>query len=413
MKTTHPQVIELTVVSDRPAFASEVRRAAGGADGVRVGVLERGAGPASAADCLALIEARPAAVLLIDAGDDPGKAILLAQGIFERQPTPRIMVAGPGSDPSLILGAQRAGASEYLPVPFDRESLLDALQRVWKRVAPEAGGGSRGRGRIATFLGSKGGCGTTTVAANLAVTLATQGHPTLLVDLDLSAGDLAILMDLTPAFGVPDVVQNVHRLDRELLNGMVLKHRSGLEVLCSGEDPERAGEVDPSRVAPVLAFLRGQFECVVVNARDAFDPLAMAAAQHSDTVHLVAWLDLLALRRAQWSLRRMSQAGIADDVLRLVINRYEKNPYISLAEAEKVLAMKVAWTIPSDPRAVRHALNEGIPAVSASRNGLSASFREYASRFAGQRRPAAPAPRRFLGLFPSARPVPAEGGVRS
>ena len=412
MKTTGLTVIDLRIVSDRPAFAAEVQRLAGEADGVRSRVLDGGFRPGSAAACLSALQEEAAAVILIDAGADAASALALVRQIFERQPSPRVIVAGPATDPALILDSQRAGAGEFLPVPFDRKSLMETVQRLRRRVAPEAGASTVDRGRILTFLGSKGGCGTTTVASNLAVTLARHGHRTLLVDLDLTAGDVAVLLDLVPSFGVPDVVQNAHRLDPELLAGMVMKHRSGLEVLCAGEDPERAAEVAASRMAPVLAFLREQYACVVVNARDAFDPLAAAAAQHADAVHVVTTLDLLALRRAQWSLQHLAHEGIASDVLRLVINRHEKNPYISLDEAEKVLGMKVACTIPADPRSVRHALHEGVPAVSANRNGLHAAFENYAGRLVARpRTAAAPVRRSLLGLFTAARRPVAEGGL--
>ena len=412
MNATRRPVIDLRIVSDRPSFVAEVQTLATEADGVRARVLEGGDRPGSASAALAALAENAAAALLIDATSDGRGALEIVRTIFERHPSLRVVVAGPASDPALILESQRAGASEFLPVPFDRQTLLETLQRLRRRAAPEASLASMERGRILTFLGSKGGCGTTTVASNLAVTLARQGHPTVLVDLDLTAGDASVLLDLTPAFGVPDVVQNAHRLDRELLNGMVVKHSSGLEVLCAGEDPERAGEVGARHVGPILAFLRDQYKCVVVNARDAFDPVGAAAAQHADAVHLVTSVDLLALRRAQWSLRRLSQEGIAPEVLRLVVNRYEKNPHISLDEAEKVLGLKVTWTIPADARTVHHAVHEGLPAVSASRNGLHAAFEEYAGRLFARPKSAAPARRTLLSLFtaPARRPA-AEGGA--
>src|SRR5262249_25836807 len=137
---------------------------------------------------------------------------------------------------------------------------------------------SRKQGRVLPILGAKGGCGATTAAANLAVTIARRGHSTLLMDLDLSAGDIALLLNLTPTFSVLDVVQNLHRLDRELLNGMTVKHASGLKVLPASENPDRAASgVQPSHVTQMLKFLKEQFDFVVINTRDFADPLAMAA----------------------------------------------------------------------------------------------------------------------------------------
>jgi pilus assembly protein CpaE len=191
-------------------------------------------------------------------------------------------------------------------------------------------------------------------------------------------------------------------MDRELLNGMVLKHVSGLEVLAASENPEKAAGADPARVAQLLKFVREQYDCVVINTGDLADPMTQASLSHSDLIHVVTTLDLLALRRAQWCLRRFEQAGIARDTIRLVINRYDKNPYVSPEEAEKVLEMKVSWTVPLDTRSIPEALNDGIPFVSRNRNGLSTCFEDYAHSLSPAAVPsaAAPAKKKVLGIFP-------------
>ncbi len=402
---------ELLIVSDRPAFQAEVHQAAVGAEGIGIGSVEGGPRPGSLAACLAALGSRKGAILLIDGLQDPAAALLLCQALFDRQPSARVFLAGGGADPNLILRALRSGASEFLPVPLERRTLLEAIQRLWRRAAPEGSEPLRRRGRVFPFLGAKGGCGTTTLASNLAVVLALRGHSTILVDLDLSAGDVSLMLNLNPSFTVTDVVQNAHRLDRDLLSGMVTKHVSGLEVLASGEDPERSRDLDPAKIGQILSFLRDQFECVVVNTRGADDPAGQAALNHADLVHLVACLDFLSMRRAQWVLRRLSQGGLSREMIRLVVNRYDRSPYITLEEAEKVLDLKVAWTVPLDLKTAQEALNDGVALVTRNRNGLLGSFAGYAATLVPGGLESAAAPRKKLfGLIPS-RPAsrPGEG----
>jgi pilus assembly protein CpaE len=194
-------------------------------------------------------------------------------------------------------------------------------------------------------------------------------------------------------------------MDRELFNGMILKHVSGLEVLAASENPEKAAGMDSARIAQLLQFVREHYDCIVVNTGDIADPATQAALGQADLVHLVTTLDLLALRRSQWCLRRLEQAGITRDLIRLVVNRYDRNPYISLDEAEKVLELKVSWTVPMDGRSIPEALNDGIPFVSRNHNGLSTCFEKYAAALApGENHPAghAPAKKKVLGIFPKA-----------
>ncbi|HEV8335487.1 MAG TPA: AAA family ATPase [Candidatus Polarisedimenticolia bacterium] len=404
---------ELLVLSDRPAFLAEIRQALGGAEGISVTPVDGTPRPGSLAACLAALDARRHGILLVDAHGDASAALLLAQAVFDHRPGSRVFLAGAAGDPDLILRALRAGAAEYLPLPVERRSLMEAILRLWRRLSPETPGAAPGRGKILTFLGSKGGCGTTTLSANLAVTLAARGSSTLLVDLDFTGGDAAMFLNLTPAFTVADVVQNAHRLDRDLLGGMVVKHVSGVEMLAAGEDPLRSRTLEPARIGQVLAFCRDHYEHVVVNTRETDDPITQAAVSQADLIHLVTCLDFLALRRAQWSLRRLARFGISRDVIRLVVNRYEKNPYISLEEAEKILDIKAAWTVPLDLKTAQEALNDGIPFVTRSRNGILKSFESYAENLLPAGRtaspPAAPRRSRWFGSRASARP--SEGGA--
>jgi pilus assembly protein CpaE len=402
MKTTKLPQTELCVVTDRAPLVEDVRKAIGEGESIAVKGFPITSHPATLAGCLAALDSNPSCVLLVDAGTDTASALLLVQEIFERKPTPRIMVMGGSAESDLILKAQRAGASEFLTLPLEHRQMIDALHRLWRRLTPEASLQRSKRGRVFSFHSSKGGCGATTLATNLAVSMVGGGLSTLLIDLDLAAGDAALLLNLSPTFSVADAVQNTHRMDRELLNGMVLKHVSGLEVLAASENPEKTAGMEPARVAQLLKFVREHYDCVVINTGDLSDPTTQASLSHSDLIHVVTTLDLLALRRAQWCLRRFEQAGISRDALRLVINRYDKNPYVSLDEAEKVLEMKVSWTIPLDTRSIPEALNDGIPFVSRNRNGLSTCFEDYAHSLspAGAAPVAAPSRRKVLGIFP-------------
>ena len=392
---------ELMVLTDRPSFLEAAGKTVGEPDGVRVASLAGSPRKGALNACMAVLQARAASILLIDTEVEPDAALDLVREICDRHPAARVLISGGARDPDLILRSQRAGASEFLPAPLERKALLDSIHRIWRRLAPEAHGAARKRGQVFTFLGTKGGCGATTVATNLAVSLARRGHSTILLDLDLSSGDVALLLNLQPSFSVVDVVQNLHRLDRELFSGMTLKHASGLEILPARENLDQAAAVGPAQVAQILKFLKEQFDCVVINTRNATDLLAQAAVNEADLVHLVSCLDVLSLRRAQWALHRMAQSGVSRDLIRLVISRYEKNPYISLDEAEKLLDLKIAWTIPADPRTVHEALNEGVPFVIKSRNGLHGCFESYAGNLlAGGDAGKAPAGRRgLMGLF--------------
>jgi len=398
MTTSQSSAIEVIVLSARKAFQEDVGRMLSGDPAVTVAALGASPGGMGARECVQALDRQPGAVLVIDAVPDSEAALALVGELFGQRPEQRIFISGPAIDPQLILKAQRAGAAEYLPQPLDRSGLMEAMQRHRMRQSSSPMT-QRRKGRIISFVGAKGGCGTTTVAANLAVTLASRGTETVLIDLRPGAGEVALLVNEKPRFALSDVIHNLHRLDRALLDGMVLRHSSGLQILTANEAPGGRSAVAATHIGQILRFLRDHFECVVVDAGDVCSPLAEIAVGRADVVHVVTRLDLLSLHRTQWALQRLTHWGVGSDQVRLVINRCARNPYVSIGDAEKVLGVKSAWSIPEDQHIAMEALNEGAPFVAKDRNGLRTSYARYAEILQPADDGAPVQRRKFLGLL--------------
>ena len=93
------------------------------------------------------------------------------------------------------------------------------------RVGIGSGHGRR-RGRIVTVFSAKGGCGKTTLATNMAATLADRGsREVCLVDLDLAFGDVAITLQLFPTHSIEHAIGSENSIDAEMLNGLLTRHQ--------------------------------------------------------------------------------------------------------------------------------------------------------------------------------------------
>ena len=103
-------------------------------------------------------------------------------------------------------------------------------------------------GEVFAFLGAKGGVGTTTVAINVATALSPESTAvrTILIDLHLAYGDAAVFLGAEPRFSVIDALENVHRLDKSFLRGLVGQPRGGLSLLGSS-DRASSTPVDPAQ----------------------------------------------------------------------------------------------------------------------------------------------------------------------
>lgn len=303
-------------------------------------------------------------LLVIDLDDDPDLGVKLVQFLADARPGQRVLAAGPTLSSQQLLAAMRAGVSDYLQKPVSPEQLRESFQRLSIQLGSGTGA-ARKPGQVFAIFGAKGGSGSTTLAANLAVVLhRLSGKKTLLVDLDLELGEVALLLGVQPRFNFVDMVQNFHRMDSGLLASYIEQHPSGVHLLSAPFHPERAEVASPDDVRKILHYLRNHYEYVIVDTSKSFSPATLAAFDQSDQVLVVVNLDLPSLRNVQRGLPMLKKVlPRGADQLRLVVNRYQPDDEIGLKEVEQTLGVKVFCTLSNDYEAVIRSINAGKPIV--------------------------------------------------
>ncbi len=261
----------------------------------------------------------------------------------------RVVVHGPAKDPELILRALRAGAQEFV-VAGDAEGLRRAL---------ETRAGNEVQGRVVAVYPAKGGQGATTLATNLAGSLQRHGVRACIVDLDAVLGAVTSVLDVAPQYTLHDVVANMHRLDRELLDASVPKHGSGVAVVAAGDDVEAAERVDPATVSSLLGFLRRHYDAIVVDGVRGFDERSLAALDASDQVLLVLTQEVAAVRNAQRCLDLFRRLGYPGEKVQVVLNRFQRNATITAEIVEETLEISGAARVANDFAAFSRAAARG------------------------------------------------------
>ncbi len=323
-------------------------------------------------------------ILVLDLESDPELGVKFAQFFSNTHPGHRILAAGPELSQELLLTAMRAGVADYLIKPVTNGVLREAVSRF----ARSMGGGSskaKRQGLLYTLFSPKGGSGVTSVATNLAVVIhRLTSKRTLLVDLDLELGEVALHLGVQPRFNFVDMVQNFHRMDADLLASYIEQHESGVHLLSAPFHPERAEAPSADEIRRILHFLRQHYDYVIVDTPKTFSPATMAALDQADLVLLVTNVDLPSLRNIQRGLpmlRRVLPRG--DDQIRLVINRYHSAGDISLQDVERTLALKSFGTIGNDYEAVIGAINSGKPTVLNGNSKYTRDLRALGAKIAG------------------------------
>jgi pilus assembly protein CpaE len=304
-------------------------------------------------------------LIILDLGEDPEMGIKLAHFLGEATPGQRFVAVGPPLPPDLLLSAMRAGVADYLPRPVTAEAFQTAVERVRHLLGAGGKEAAKQPGQLYAFYSSKGGAGTTTVATNFAVVLhRLTGKRTLIVDLDLELGEIALLLGVQPRFNFVDMVQNFHRMDAELLASYIERHDSGVHLLSAPYQPEKAEVVTGDEIRKILTFLRKHYDYVVVDTAKSFSPATLAAFEQADLAFLVTNVDLASLRNIQRGLPLLKRMmGRSGDHVRLIVNRYNSTNDISLKDVEHTLGLKVFRTLTNDYEGVSRSINTGKPIV--------------------------------------------------
>ena len=334
---------------------------------------------------------------VIALGASPETELRLVARISAECPRTAVICASRDSSPDTILRSIRAGAREFLRLPIIPEEFKTVYERVTEVCAgqPET---PKKRGRVVAVFSSKGGCGTTFVASNVAAAIEA---PTVLVDLNLHAGDLGLFLGIEPKFSIADVVEHRERVDDSLLKSFLVPHSNKLSLLAAPREADSADDIEPEHVFQVLELLRERFEYVVIDPQHTFDAITLAALDQADDILLVLTLDIPAIRSTQRALQIFDRLGYPRHKIHIVVNRFSRQIDLDLRQVERFLGEQVMGYVQSDYRTAVNSINLGRPLVESEPNSkIAAELRQITATVTGAPT-AAPVAESRGGLFGS------------
>jgi pilus assembly protein CpaE len=300
---------------------------------------------------------------VLHATNSPSLPAAELAAIREQTPAPVIVLAS-GAQSTLLEEALEADVSDVLLLPQLTDNVVFAIRKASHAGRKLAAQGGHGRhGKIVTVFAPKGGTGKTSIATNLAASLAKHGGKrTLLLDLDLQFGDAAIMLGLEPEKTIYDLVVAPGELDSEKLAGYITRHQCGLDILPAPLRPEDAELVTEAKLGRLLEVARDSYDVIVVDTSPFFHGPMLATLDRTDELLMLCGLDIPTLKNVRLSLQTLDLLSFPTARIRFVLNRANSKVGMSKKEVEGALDMKVAYEIPSD-RAVPVSVNRGNPAV--------------------------------------------------
>jgi pilus assembly protein CpaE len=342
---------------------------------------------ANGVEALKLIESKGAPDLVVTDVNMPlMNGLELVKRLREDRRTARtpIIVLSAAKQEQDILAGYAHGADDYIGKPIDLAVLAAKIETILRhtRTVAEVVAAPRKLGMVIAFAHGKGGVGATTLAANVASALATDGKSVVLLDLNLQFGNAAMFFDLRPRTTIVEFARgDISRATEDDFNQFLADHKSGVRVLAAPPSPEEAELVSVGAVQQAIDLARGGRDTVVLDLATKLDEVTLAALDVTDIVCVVTAPHLASLRSTSDTLAMLTRIGIADERILVALVRNTAKG-IDDAGVAKFLNRKPDNIVPYAEKADA-AADLGVPYVLAEPNDKTAiALKQLALRLA-------------------------------
>jgi len=229
-------------------------------------------------------------------------------------------------------------------------------------------------------MGAKGGVGATVVACQLAASLQQAGSRTVIVDLNIPLGDVALHFDVQPSYTIADIARDSGKVDATLIQGLLQRHETGLQILAAPSRMEEAELVTDTHVHAVLESLKREFDWVIVDVSRSWNESTVRALDLADEILLVTLQDVPTLTHARAHRELLLRLGHSPKKIHMVVNRASSKDLVSQDDLVEFLDSKPTVLLPNDYPTTVTSVNEGRPISQVAEDSeLDRAFQQLAA----------------------------------
>jgi len=348
--------LRVGLVADSPELSSEIALAIAEAGGTQVFRFPAAAIPFEIANA---VQREKPDILFAELSRVSKTAAEWMTDVRRGEDTPFVVAVHTVAEPSEMISALRAGASEFLSLPV-RPAIFEALDRIGSQLESRRSATVE-PGKIAGVLSPKGGCGATSIACYLsaALQLAAPSTRILVADLDYQSPCAHNVFRVGAAQGsdrrsnAGDALEAVRRLSSSSWREFVTTVAPGVDLLTSPAEGissfYEAGLPEQWRLESLFRFISRQYTWVLTDLGRHLNPANWTVMQNIDELYIVTAPDVLALYQTRSVLQTLSNRGFDKSRVRIILNRNLSSPQDFWVESiQQMFEMSVFGVIPND-----------------------------------------------------------------
>jgi pilus assembly protein CpaE len=297
-------------------------------------------------------------------------------------PGTRVVVLGNASDVAPYRELVRRGVNDYVIGPVQ---VLDIVRSICSLFSASE---AASVGRLIAVAGAKGGVGASTVAHNVAWTIARDiGLDSVVVDLDLAFGTAGLDYNQDPVQGIANAVFSPERPDTAYMERLLSKCGDHLSLLAAPATLDQVYDFGADAFDAIFDTMRMTTSCIVLDVPHQWTAWTKRALVGADDILIVAEPDLANMRNAKNMMNLLKASRPNDRPPLYCLNQVgmPKRPEIEVKDFAKTIESQPIATIPFDCRLFGEAANNGqmIAEVSA-RHRTTKTFLQISQRLTGR-----------------------------
>jgi pilus assembly protein CpaE len=302
--------------------------------------------------------------------------------IIANNPNSVVIIMSVQSETEYLKQAMFSGAKEYIIKPFDSENLISTLYKTYNRYHKEVQIIEQrleigNKAKLFSFFSTKGGVGKTFVAVNTALVQSMLlGKKTLLLDLDLQFGDVALMMDKANAKTIYDCINDGEYQQYDSISPYLIRYHSNLDVLLAPKSPEEAESVTLELVEGILESVQNHYDTILVDLPISFNDMVLSILDRSDAVFFTTSMDILALKNTRTGLSVMKSLNYSEGKIKIVINRRNESYGIKMPDVDKIFGRKPYISLVEDDKNACLSVNMGVPFLLNPKNKGNKLYKE-------------------------------------
>lgn len=265
-----------------------------------------------------------------------------------------------------------SGARAFLLYPYQQGKLVHTLNQVKKLIERARTASSQDSStedqaastsnKTITVFSPKGGTGTTTIATNLAISLRQiTNQEVLLIDGKHLFGHISLYLNLRSGNSINDLIAHAGMLDQQLIEQVMVKHSSGINVLPSPNKISLVQDIRPDNLFSVVQMLKDVFPYIIIDGGNHLDENTVTYLDASDRILLALNPNLASMRDARIFLEVSDSLSYPKNKTLLLVNLAGHKADVREKDIEKIIKIPIFGTISADEKLALSSLNDGVP----------------------------------------------------